>query len=138
MTLEKEDQLGNVMPQVEKELRRPENPDNAIVLADIGYEKLRDGNYTEAKAYLSQALAITPDDPYALINLGVAHEKEGNYQAARQFYQQVVETGTDQSVLGPDRTTQTTIPLLQIASENIRNVDQLMRQGEASGAGSRP
>ncbi|HBH27384.1 MAG TPA: type II secretion system protein GspD [Desulfofustis sp.] len=138
VTLEKEDQLGNVMPQVEKELRRPENPDNAIVLADIGYEKLRDGNYTEAKAYLSQALAITPDDPYALINLGVAHEKEGNYQAARQFYQQVVETGTDQSVLGPDRTTQTTIPLLQIASENIRNVDQLMRQGEASGAGSRP
>ena len=82
VTLRKEEELGNVMPQVEEQLHREINPEHSVKLADIGYEKLAGGQNLAAKDYFVESLEIDPNNPFALINLGVLFEKEQAYPQA--------------------------------------------------------
>lgn len=128
VTMEKEDNLGSVMDRVQEELHPPDNPEHALKLADIGFDKLSEGKIDEAKAYLSQALSIDPMNPYALINLGVAYEKDGEYDQAITIYQRVIDTNTDQAVIDPNGSVSGPVHLIEIARENIKHVQKLKQQ----------
>ena len=127
VTLTKEDQLGNVMPQVSEQLHQKSNPENSVKLADIGYELLTSGRDQEAKQYFQQALSISPDNPFALINLGVVYEKEKAYPQAIRMYQRVIDSGTNEIARSPEGYQGVDISLVQIARENIDHVKKLMR-----------
>lgn len=127
VTLEKEDRLSVALPQVKEELRRPVNLEHSVVLADRGYERLRDGDLKVAKDYLSEALQINPNNPYALINLGVVFEKEGNYEQAITMYQRVIETNTDTVATSEEASDGVGLSLVEIARQNIEHVKETMQ-----------
>jgi len=90
------------------------NPEHATALADMGFIKLQNKEFSKARGYFQQALKINPDNPYALINLGIVYEHEGNRTQALQMYQQVLDlaaSGIDQA-------------LLNTARENLRKLQQ--------------
>ncbi len=122
VTLNKEAQLGEVMPEVKSRLFRDVNITHAVRLAEFGYDKLKDGKYEEAKEYFLEALDIDPDNPYAHYNLGVVYEQQGDFQEAFNSYQRVILSGT--SVTAKDATEPEKIgtPLLQLARERIENL----------------
>ena len=128
VSLRKEEELGNVMPQVEEQLHQKINPEHSVKLADIGYEKLSGGQNLAAKEYFIESLSIDPNNPFALINLGVLYEKEKAYPQAIQMYQQVIDTGTREVARSPEGYEKGDISLVQIARENITHVKKLMQK----------
>ncbi len=128
VTLRKEEELGNVMPQVEEQLHREINPEHSVKLADIGYEKLAGGQNLAAKDYFMESLEIDPNNPFALINLGVLFEKEQAYPQAIQMYQRVIDTGTYEVARNPEGYEGIDISLVQIARENIAHVKKMMQK----------
>lgn len=122
VTLKKEDDLGRVLPAVEKELHREENPEHAVKLTLAGYKKLEANDTQAAKEYFLKALESDPTNPYALMNLGVVYEKEGNPDEALKMYQAVVAGGSEavaDSASDPDKTG---TPLVQLAVESIERI----------------
>ncbi len=122
ITLNKEDQLDEVMPQVKKELHRQVNLDHAMSLSDIGFQKMQNKNYGEAKNYFQEALEINPKSPYALMNLGTICEREGQPAEAIGYYQQVIDNAVDNDggvteVSGP-----TGMSLQKMCRENIERL----------------
>lgn len=95
VTLTKEDQLDTVMPQVKEQLHHQINLDHAMSLSDIGFQKLQERKYGEARDYFQEALDINPTSPYALMNLGVIAEKEGKTVEAIAYYQRVIENAEE-------------------------------------------
>lgn len=99
------------------------NPEHAIALTDMGFGKLQNSQFEEAKDYFVQALKIDPDNPYATINLGVVYEREGNRAAARTMYERVLELDpadrptADGWQQGPYEA------LKELARENIRHLN---------------
>jgi general secretion pathway protein D len=128
VTLRKEEELGNVMPQVEEQLHQEINPEHSVKLADIGYEKLSGGQNLAAKEYFMESLEIDPNNPFALINLGVLFEKEQAYPQAIQMYQRVIDTGTYEVARSPEGQEGIDISLVQIARENIVHVKKMMQK----------
>lgn len=128
VSLRKEEELGNVMPQVEEQLHQEVNPEHSVKLADIGYEKLTGGQNLAAKEYFIESLSIDPNNPFALINLGVLYEKEEAYPQAIQMYQQVIDTGTREVARSPEGYEGGDISLVQIARENITHVKKVMQK----------
>lgn len=127
VSLRKEEELGNVMPQVEEQLHQEINPEHSVKLADIGYEKLAGGQNLAAKEYFIESLSIDPNNPFALINLGVLYEKEKAYPQAIQMYQRVIDTGTNEVARSPEGYEGVDISLVQIARENIVHVKKVMQ-----------
>ena len=122
VTLKKEDDLGRVLPAVEKELHKEENPEHAVKLTLAGYKKLEANDTQAAKEYFLKALESDPTNPYALMNLGVVYEKEGDPDEAVKMYQAVVAGGSDavaDSASDPDKTG---TPLVQLAVESIERI----------------
>ena len=128
VTMRKEDQLEEVMPEAKEQLKDKEYPAHSLELSDMGYEKLVNGKYREAKEYLNKALSINPDNPFALINLGVTFEKEHAYPEAIEMYEKVIATETTEVAKSPVDYDGEDITLLQVARENIEHVRQLMEQ----------
>ncbi len=122
VTMEKEEKLGKVLPQVQEELHQKENPEHSVRLSELGYAKLQDNNIGEAKEFFLQALEVDPRNPYAMINLGVVYEKEGDRQKAMDAYQQVILTNTRITATGASEPEKAGMPLLQIARENIQRL----------------
>lgn len=91
VTLEKEDQLDDVLPAVKYELHKPVNKEHATRLAERGYLKLQKGLMKEAKQYFQEALENDPNNPYALLNMGVVAEYDGFPEKAIEFYQKAIE-----------------------------------------------
>ena len=128
VTMRKEDDLGNVMPQVREELHRRVNPEHSVKLSDIGYERLTGGNNLEAKQYFMEALSINPSNPFALINLGVLYEKEQAYPQAIEMYQRVIDTGTQEVARSPEGYEGVDLSLVEIARENIVHAKKMMQK----------
>jgi len=128
VSLRKEEELGNVMPQVEEQLHQEVNPEHSVKLADIGYEKLAGGQNLAAKEYFIEALSINPNNPFALINLGVLYEKDKAYPQAIQMYQRVIDTGTNEVARSPDGYQGVDISLVEIARENIIHAKKMMQK----------
>ena len=118
VTMTKKDQLDDVMPQVKEELHRQVNLDHAMTLSDIGFQRLQEEKYNEARNYFQEALEINPISPYALMNLGVVSEREGKTVEAISYYQQVIDNvENDES-----RVTEGAEDLQQLCRENIERL----------------
>jgi general secretion pathway protein D len=129
VTLQREDRLSTDMPQAREELHRDyTTADHALILADRGYEALRNEDLSMARSYLSKALQIDAKNPYALINLGVVHQKEGDYRQAIEMYRRVIETGTEATALPPEGYRGEDLSLLKIARQNIEHLEQLLKE----------
>lgn len=122
VTLKKEEDLGRVLPSVEKQLHKPENPEHAVKLTLAGYKKLQENEIEDAKNYFKKALDADPTNAYALMNLGVVYEKEGDPDEALRMYQAVVSTRSGavaETSTDPDKTG---VSLVQLAVESIERI----------------
>ncbi|WP_284153745.1 type II secretion system secretin GspD [Desulfofustis limnaeus] len=129
VSLEREDRLSEDMPRAREELRRNQpKPEHGLVLADRGYEALRNDDLKTARDYLIKALQIDEHNPYALINLGVVYQKEGDYPRAIEMYRKVIETGTEATAMTPADYHGEDLSLVTIARQNIEFVEQLMQK----------
>ena len=122
VTLEKEDNMGTVLPAVERELHKEVNPEHSTKLTIIGYEKLTAGYPQEAKNYFLEALDINPENPFALMNMGVVSEKEGDTEKALEMYQAVINVGTTEVAAESNNTERNGSLLVEIAQDNIDRI----------------
>ncbi len=125
VTLTKEEQLDKVMPEVKEQLHRQINIDHAMTLSDMGFQKLQENKYDQARQFFNEALEIKPDSPYALMNLGVICEHEGNDKEAIKFYQKVIDNVSNNEDGETEGQGPKTRNLVQICKENI---DRLLKQ----------
>ncbi len=122
VTLEKEDDMGSVLPAVEKELHKEKNMEHAVKLTITGYEELMADNVQEAKTYFLKALDINPENAFALMNMGVVYEREGNPEEALKMYRAVVSVGTTETAFETSNEEKNGAPLVDIARENIERL----------------
>ncbi len=131
VTLKKEEQMGDAMPQIKKELFREANATHAVRLAELGFEKMKAGLNTEARQYFLEALDIDPNHPYALYNLGVINEQEGNEQEAAKNYQKVILTGTSMTAVNATDPSKVGVPLIQLARERLEEMRKIKTEPES-------
>jgi len=122
VTLEKEDDLGRVLPAVQRELHKEKNMEHAVKLTITGYEMLMADNVQEAKEYFVEALDINPDNSFALMNMGVVYEKEGEPEEALKMYQAVMSVGTTETAFESSDQEKNGALLVDIARENIERL----------------
>lgn len=127
VTLEKEDDLGRVLPAVQRELHKEKNTEHAVKLTITGYEMLMADNVQEAKEYFIEALDINPDNSFALMNMGVVYEKEGNPEEALEMYQAVMSVGTTETAFESSDQEKNGALLVDIARENIERLSGTMQ-----------
>ncbi len=125
VSLKKEEEMGKVLPSVQKELHKEENIEHAMSLTRMGYEKLRSGDITAAGEFFTEALAIDPVNPFALMNMGVVYEKEGQPKKALEMYQTVASGDFDAVANSSSDPDKEAVPLKQMALENI---DRILRK----------
>ncbi len=128
VTLDKEDEIGKVLPETKKTIYKSTNLGHAPRLAEKGYYELIEGNYTEANQYFDEALGIDPNNAYALLNKGVIAEVEGDYDMAFDYYQRVIMIDTSDTAMEASDPEKTGYSLLQIARENIEKLRQKIRE----------
>lgn len=124
VTLTKEEQMDKVMPAVRKELHRQVNLDHAMTLSDMGFQKMLENKYDQARNFFNEALDINPESPYALMNLGVICESEGNTTEALKYYQKVIDTVSNSETGDPKGKGPSSMNLLKISKENINRLLQ--------------
>ena len=124
VTLTKEEQMDKVMPAVRKELHRQVNLDHAMTLSDMGFQKMEENKYDQARNFFNEALDINPESPYALMNLGVICESEGNTTEALKYYQKVIDTVTNSETGETEGKGPSSMNLLKISKENINRLLQ--------------
>ncbi len=125
VTLQKEEEIGEVMPEIKKDLFREANAGHGVHLAELGFDKLKAGLNSEAKEYFLEALAIDPLNPYALYNLGVIYEGEGKKAEAAASYQKVILTDTSMTAADSTDPAKVGIPLLQLARERLESMQRV-------------
>jgi len=59
-------------------------------LANIASLQRSQGNLTQAKATLSQAIALNPENPYALLSLGIIAQQEGRSSDAEDAFRKAI------------------------------------------------
>ncbi len=125
VTVKKEAQIGEVMPQIKNNLFREADVGHALHLAETGFDKMKAGLNGEAKEYFLEALAIDPQNPYALYNLGVIYESEGKKAEATASYQKVILTDTSMTAADSTDPSKVGIPLLQLARERLESMQRV-------------
>jgi general secretion pathway protein D len=111
--------MGDVMPEIKKNLFGEVDVSHAIRLAELGFEKMKQGDNQAAKEYFIEALRIDGNNPYALYNLGVIYEAEGRRKAAMESYQRVILTGTTMKAAESTDPDIVGVSLLQLARERL-------------------
>ena len=100
------------------------NQEHVFAFIDLGFAKLQQKKYPEAKGYFLQALKIQPENPYALINMGLIYEHEKQFNKAAETYQQVLDLADSrQDSVEADHTPEDQA-LLNTARENLRKIQQ--------------
>jgi len=122
ITLDKEDELSGVLSTVKEQLHKKVNPENAVTLATLGYEKLQEDEVGQAKTFIVEALEIDPTNPFALMNMGVIYEKENNLKSALEMYQAVISSGSSAVAGQASDEDKTGLPLLELARESIARI----------------
>lgn len=122
VTLEKEDDIGTVLPEVKETLHKAANPTHAMVLTERGYEKLIAEKIDEAREYFIEALNVDPNNPYALLNMGVVSERQEKYQDAVNYYQRVILLNPEEAAAVASDPEKQGYSLLQIARENLERL----------------
>ena len=67
------------------------NPRSFMAYANLGNQRLADGEYAEAQQYIQSALAIFPRHLESLISMGLVLRKQGELERAVPFLQRAVE-----------------------------------------------
>lgn len=116
---------GDVPEQI---LQVVPNQEHVFAFIDLGFAKLQEKKYAEAKGYFLQALKIQPENPYALINMGIIFEQEKQFNKAAETYQQVLDLAdsrhdSDQNSAAADRRPDDQA-LLNTARENLRKIQR--------------
>jgi len=124
VTLEKEDNMGTVLPAVQQELHREPNMEHAMKLTTTGYEKLIENHVQEAKTYFLEALEIDPENSFALINMGVVYEDEENIEKALEMYRAVVSIGSAEIASESSNPEKNGALLVEIAQDNITRIEK--------------
>lgn len=120
VTLEKEDNMEGILPAIQEELHKEPNKEHATTLADMGYEKLEEGDLVAAIQYMNEALDIDSQNPYALVNMGVIYERQGNNTKAIDMYKKAILYGDDELVGQTSETaSEETRLVIEVAKENI-------------------
>ena len=122
VTLKKEDEMGSVLPSVQKELHKQDNLEHAMKLTTIGFEKLQAEEIGAAKNFFREALAIDPVNPFALLNMGVVYEKEGQMGLALEMYHGVVASDFDAVANQSSDPSRTGESLQNLAREGIDRI----------------
>jgi general secretion pathway protein D len=122
VTLKKEDEMGLVLPSVQQQLYKKENPEHAMPLTKRGYEKLQNGELEAAKDYFREALALDPVNPFALINMGVVYEKQGKPKEALEMYRAVVSGPSEAVTDSSGDPLKKGVPLKTLAKESINRI----------------
>ena len=122
VTLEKEEQIGRVLPAVQEQLHKEVNLEHAMALTRRGYEKLQAEEIQSAKEFFTEALEIDPSNPFALMNMGVVYEKEGKPQEAVKVYQAVVSGNSSAVTDTSDDPSDQGVALTVLAKENIERI----------------
>ncbi|MCW5204611.1 type II secretion system secretin GspD, partial [Desulfobulbus sp. N2] len=112
---------GDVPEQI---LQVTPNQEHVFAFIDLGFAKLQQKNYAEAKGYFRQALKIQPENPYALINMGIIHEHEKQFNKAAEIYQQVLDLADSRQDSAEADHTPEDQALLNTALENLRKIKQ--------------
>jgi len=128
VTLGKEDNITQVMPQSKEMFNVPVDKKHAYTLTEKGYAKLVQNKNLEARQYFEEALAHDPQNPYTLLNIGVVSEREGNPQMAIKYYQKVINTGTEATAVEATDPEKQGLSLVQIARENIERLQMNMKK----------
>lgn len=71
------------------------DPNNTMVLSQIGRLSIRLGRYSEAVRALQQAIAVSADNPDIMNDLGVALTFDGQPQAAVELYDRLLQQFPD-------------------------------------------
>ncbi|MCI5142043.1 MAG: type II secretion system protein GspD, partial [Candidatus Electrothrix sp. ATG1] len=109
----------------EQSLQKTPSQENVFAFIDLGFAKLQQEEYAEAKGYFRQALKIQPDNPYALINMGIIYEHEKQFKEAEETYQQVLDQADSRKdSSGADHTPEDQA-LLNTARENLRKIQRI-------------
>ncbi len=124
VTLQKEDNMGTVLPAVQKELHKKVNPKHAMTLTSTGYDKLIADKVAEAKDYFLEALEIDPKNAFALMNMGVVYEKEGDLEKALDMYRTVVDLDSREIATKSSDPDKNGMTLVEIARENIERIEK--------------
>ncbi|MCI5151093.1 MAG: tetratricopeptide repeat protein, partial [Candidatus Electrothrix sp. MAN1_4] len=116
----------------EQSLQNVPKQEHALAFIDLGFAKLQQQEYGEAKGYFLQALKIDPENPYALINMGIIYEQEQQPNKAMEVYKQVLEladshqdsTAAAGTAAADSGHTAEDQALLNTARENLRKIQQ--------------
>ncbi|MGB5685277.1 MAG: type II secretion system secretin GspD [Candidatus Electrothrix sp.] len=112
---------GDVPEQV---LQVTPNQEHVFAFIDLGFAKLQQKKYSEAKGYFLQALKIAPENPYALINMGIIYEHEKQFNKAAETYQQMLDLAdSHQDSAEMDHASEDQA-LLNTARENLRKIQR--------------
>lgn len=122
VTLKKEDQMGKVLPSIQRELHKEESSEHVLKLITLGYDSLWSGDLEEAKDYFQIALEIDPANPFALMNMGVVYEKEGNAEQALEMYRAVADSDSDAIADEPDDPEKDGVLLRDLARESVDRI----------------
>ncbi|CAK8716165.1 Type II secretion system protein GspD [Candidatus Electrothrix laxa] len=112
---------GDVPEQI---LQVTPNQEHVFAFIDLGFAKLQQKKYHEAKGYFLQALKIEPENPYALINMGIIYEHEKQFNKAAETYQQMLDLADSQQDSAETGSAPENQALLNTARENLRNIQQ--------------
>ncbi|MCI5120479.1 MAG: type II secretion system protein GspD, partial [Candidatus Electrothrix sp. AUS4] len=107
-----------------KVLQSKPDQEDAYAFIDLGFAKLQQKQYKEAKGYFQQALKIHPENAYALINMGLIYEHEKQWKEAEKVYRQVLDLSDSRGdSTGKDHSPEDQA-LLNTARENLRKIHQ--------------
>lgn len=87
-------------------LRLKENPQDASALHGLGIVFQRNSNFTQAKKYFSEAIALSPKNSEYLSDMGDLLFTSAKFEEALKYYSQSIQVGdrTPQTYLGQART----------------------------------
>ncbi len=91
VTLEKEDEISDVIPTVKEQMVRVQNKDHAKILTDKGQSYFERGQLVKAREYFEEALENDPEYIYAIYDMAAVSEMQGKDQVAIEYYKKVLD-----------------------------------------------
>ena len=122
ITMQKGEQIEEVIPDLESELFTEVNAEHAMSLCENGFESMMLGMNEQAMDYFKKALEYDSQNPFALYNLGVLYEEDGKIREAAASYQRVILTGTSLKAMEAEDPEKKGVSLLQLARERIERI----------------
>ncbi len=99
VTLEKEDEISDVIPGVKDHLTKTGNKEHAKILNEKGLSYFAHGELVKAREYFEEALENDPGYIHAIYNMAIVTEKQGKDEVAVEYYKKVIAHDAAQDTL---------------------------------------